>query len=64
MLNGVPGEDGLVEGDLSLQPSQDIKLRILCQEKLFKVRLKHQFCRIIYRLLEINTIKSYGFQMP
>ncbi len=64
MLNGVPGEDGLVEGDLSLQPSQDIKLRILCQEKLFKVRLKHQSCRIIDRLLGIHTITAFKGLRP
>ena len=37
--NGKAGEEGLVEGDLSLQPAQDVKLRIRAEEGTFKAGL-------------------------
>ena len=38
MCNGKAGEEGLVEGDLALQPAQGVKLRIIAEDNTFKVR--------------------------
>ena len=37
MCDSKAGEEGIVEGDLSLQPSQDVKMRIIAEEGNFKV---------------------------